>query len=91
MSAHSAAPWSIQQIFNNHWEVVNAARYWIGRFRGKESARLVAAAPELLEALKRIVEWNTRPLDSGLDAGRGITHMQLEQARAAIEKAEGAA
>ena len=54
------------------------------------NARLIAAAPALLEALARIVDWNTRTLDSGLDAGRGITEIQLHQARAAIAKATGA-
>lgn len=56
-----------------------------------ETKQKIAAAAQVLEALKRIVDWNTRPLDSGLDAGRGITQIQLEQARAAIAKVEGTA
>ena len=46
-----------------------------------------AVNAELREALKRIVDWNSRPLDSGKDAGRGVTKIHLEQARAAIAKA----
>lgn len=41
-----------------------------------------------LDALKRIVEWNSRPLDSGQDAGRGVTRIQLAQAGAAITALE---
>jgi len=42
----------------------------------------------MLEALERIVVWNTNPLDSGLDAGRGITRVQLAQASEALTAAK---
>lgn len=52
-----------------------------------DNARLMAAAPDLLDALVRIVEWQSRPMDSGLPAEPGITGAQIEQAMAAIAKA----
>ena len=45
------------------------------------NARLIAAAPELLEALHRIVEW--------VDAGCDPSQKSIEAARAALAKAEG--
>jgi hypothetical protein len=47
------------------------------------NARLIAAAPELLQALKAIV----RHADS--DQGRRVTHEDIDLARAAIAKATG--
>lgn len=46
-----------------------------------DNANLIAAAPELLEALKRIIEWD----DTGCDPSRAV----LQAARAIIAKAEG--
>lgn len=47
----------------------------------EDNAQLIAAAPELLEALKRIIEWD----DTGCDPSRAV----LRAARAIIAKAEG--
>lgn len=49
----------------------------------KQNARLIAAAPDLLEALKRMV------LD-GNCSDKNYRALALEQARTAIAKAEGA-
>ena len=43
---------------------------------------------QVLEALKSIVDWNSKSLDSGEDAGRGVTSMQLNKARDAIALCE---
>lgn len=86
---HTPGPWSVSiGDFADNGD----ARYILEGIKtiGLKDARLIAAAPDLLEALAKIVDWNTRPLDSGLDAGRGITEIQLHQARAAIAKATGA-
>ncbi len=48
-----------------------------------EQAALLAAAPGLLEALKRIVDWDESRL--------AMTADHIHQARAAIAKAEGGA
>ena len=53
------------------------------------NAQLISAAPEMLEALKEVVEWvgkETAPLDQMPDA-----MVALLLAREAIEKAEGGA
>ena len=80
MSEHSPAPWSIRQSAT-HVTVVTASGDAIfhddKRLPGvMEDARLIAAAPELLEALKVLVE----------NGGIGPEQM-FHDARAAIAKA----
>lgn len=52
---------------------------------GKANARLIAAAPELLSALKVMVDWTAHAFDAD-DPDMDLP--ELEQARAAIQKAE---
>ena len=86
MSEHSPAPWSIRQSAT-HVTVVTASGDAIfhddKRLPGvMEDARLIAAAPELLEALQSV-------LDNCLDSeGLCAAHAK---ARAAIAKAKGGA
>ncbi len=49
------------------------------------NARLIAAAPELLEALKAVIDW----LDDGSILLSEVCAANVLQARAAIAKAEG--
>ena len=77
MSKHTPGPWSTKQILNRHYEI-SAGGYWIGRARGLENARLIAAAPLLLEALKALLEET-----------EGCMCSSEGQARAAIAAAEG--
>lgn len=58
----------------------------------KANARLIAAAPELLEALTEMLERYVSLVNSG-DAGKWNPEdePQVQQARAAIRKATGAA
>jgi hypothetical protein len=94
MSKHSPGPWELGRITDGFQELnaFHGEAPW-ARFacvavmvdgrpdaEGKANARLIAAAPELLEALGAIVAFDT-PLPCGL----------LQQARAAIAKAEGGA
>lgn len=56
---------------------------------GAGNLALVTAAPDLLAALTRIVEWNARQMEGYQAAPLGITTAQLDAARAAIAKALG--
>jgi hypothetical protein len=53
-----------------------------------EVEKLRAVNAKLLEALNRIVDWQLRPMESGVPAQKGVTDMQLHQARLAIKQAE---
>jgi hypothetical protein len=64
MSAHTPGPWTIWKVSDRKWNIcepetdkrhshfasVNVGNFW--HEEGKANARLIAAAPELLEALK---------------------------------------
>lgn len=58
-----------------------------------EDARLIAAAPDLLEALEGAIGALEQDLDAGRDSGdadwEGLAFQRLEAARAAIAKARG--
>lgn len=58
---------------------------WMGEGEGFANAQLIAAAPELLEALKELADYHSADLtsDFGNEAGR------MRNALAAIAKAEG--
>ena len=59
----------------------------------KANARLIAAAPELLEACRAMIEWDDREKDHAVDfdARMQLCRIAFDKARAAIEKAEGRA
>lgn len=102
MSNHTPGPWMIQSRDNDLlFDVVDSrteSKLIAGPFRHElptvkgnsetiANARLIAAAPELLEALETIVCW--QDVDS---IGARLTSAQmLTQARAAIAKAKGEA
>ena len=79
---HTPGPWRVskdtQSVVSRDAYICRARMMRMGQ--GVANAHLIAAAPDLLEALKAIVAFNT-PLPCGL----------LEEARAAIAKAEGRA
>ena len=58
MSNHTKGPWIADgaQIFTSDTNVAQANGYRIDRETVAANARLIAAAPELLEALKAMVE-----------------------------------
>ncbi len=102
MSAHTPGPWAageqsggdwlIQSNIESHlppWAVQNDT---IGAVRANDNAeanaRLIVAAPELLAALKAVVEWLPDPRPHRLTDSDGLNSVE-QQARAAIAKAEG--
>ena len=109
MSKHTEGPWRAQQKIderlNPYWIIVAEhlgmdgclARTWepieVGESGAKANAHLIAAAPDLLEALEDLV-----PIVDALDSGMakfadilGETEPapEAEKARAAIAKAKG--
>lgn len=86
--SHTPAPWVIVEsdddylIVNEKSEACSAEAY------GIENARLIAAAPDLLEALKALLNAHERS-ERGHAYGVEIRFAITEQARAAIAKAEG--
>ena len=86
MSKHTPGPWHIGgrtilrptlTIFHKPFGLGDVAEVY-----EEANARLIAAAPELLEALKEIAD--TDPVDAALDPQRAV-----RIARAAIAKATG--
>ena len=89
---HTPGPWTVGDPPYGHTEIEGgdppyllavATRYW-GQEVAHANARLIAAAPDLLEALQAYDAWadKTPPADKELKALR-------EQMRAAIAKATG--
>lgn len=94
MSAHTPGPWAVQLTdgvadmvhasaeHNNFGTIVDLDGSEFDYDMSLANARLIAAAPELLEALKRSLSWlSSYP-------GGGATKV-YEQAREAIDKAKG--
>ena len=85
MSKHTPGPWEHNdyQIIETKTEKVIANCTYGGRNpNNANDARLIAAAPELLESLQQLIDWfdsdSNEPIEAPLDA-----------ARAAIAKATG--
>lgn len=94
MSAHTPGPWVIYEPDVNSLELRDGCGGYICELTtegceippdARANARLIAAAPDLLEALKDMV--------NGIDneIGRSRTDTNFPKARAAIAKAEAAA
>jgi hypothetical protein len=98
MSKHTLGPWEIGGVFDNDGipeiVIIHKAAAGnlgvataLGGLRAQEAnAHLIAAAPDLLEALKAIV----KSLDDQDDEGLIEHAQQMIDARAAIAKATGA-
>jgi len=84
MTKHTKGPWRWEKSRSLHH--LQGPRGSLGISTGKEldaNAALIAAAPELLEALKGLIDCNLmRNLVGGYQ-------FQIEQAEKAIAKAEG--
>lgn len=89
MSGHTPGPWRVNGIDGalEGWKVTDTgptqdhdgdgASEYVATVYDEGNARLIAAAPELLEALKSILEITDR------------NHVVWDRARAAIDAAEG--
>ncbi len=64
---------------------------WSNAPEAVANARLIAAAPELLEACMAMLEWDDREKDHAVDfyAGMDLCRAAFDKARAAIAKATG--
>ena len=93
---HTPGPWNSELINNGTDYQISSKRRYIATLAkygnldskcddlDKANARLIAAAPELLEALKDVLRWwDSCPLGKEYD---GINTKQIKQA---IAKAEG--
>jgi len=92
--SHTPGPWEIESSFDPGYKSISAQKHtalaqvvWCMEDEGRSpeceaNARLIAAAPELLDALFYLLETSS-----------GVSHEQwleaMEQARAAILKATG--
>jgi hypothetical protein len=100
MATHTPGPWAADDDLPEIYSTVDQhSRGYLAVVRGNDSrnkplpadevranARLIAAAPELLAALKEVAEGCESRLRKGKDAGDLNT---LRLCRAAITKAEG--
>ena len=88
---HTAAPWQ-QGLGREYWHILSerkpVAILQIGNPNAEANARLIAAAPELLEALDDLYRDLQGRLDDGALFNPG-TMQALSAARAAIAKAKG--
>lgn len=64
MSKHADGPWGIARSETGPWAIFGANGNWIATTTKKQfpnedeaNARLIAAAPELLEALEGVIEY----------------------------------
>ena len=85
MSKHTPGPWIVnaEQVFGNGYKIAavnDAGHNW------QEDRDLIAAAPDLLAALKGIVAG----VNDAHDSRPLIRAAEVRAARAAIAKAEGA-
>lgn len=94
MSGHTPGPWEVEYVIDGAFEVrhVQSDDYFVVAARNSmpsrhaefaANARLIAAAPELLDALKALLSRAQRELADPEDVG------EIGQSLAAIAKAEG--
>ena len=98
MSKHTPGPWEIEGTPRRGWDIFSLGeeRRYITSDPMRErainyerDARLMAAAPELLEALEQIVEVNGPGRIYKLNELGMLVSTMLSIARAAIAKAKG--
>src|SRR5271169_2610626 len=91
MSKHTPGPWVVGEAAGSPvWDINNhpssKRRAAIGRISRHDDALLVAAAPEMLEALQTVLK---SLLPWIVDTDDPIVDLTIEQCRAAIAKATG--
>lgn len=85
---HTPGPWKVTRNNTGVRSVdAHVCRVWMLRNgHGVANARLIAAAPDLLEALKILSDY---PIAGGYALGPCISECDMKEIRAAIAKAEG--
>ena len=103
MSKHTPGPWFIERRTNDggtthHSITASEGIGWANdRYMSvsgcidEHDARLIAAAPELLEACSAMIEWDDRENDFAVDFYKRmeLCVLAFQKARAAIAKATG--
>jgi hypothetical protein len=92
MSGHTRGPWEISKIgnpYNQFMVYAKGGALICNSVEGEENARLIAAAPELLEAAHRYVQGVL--LGSFDYLGSSECDTDFNALKAACEKAEGGA
>lgn len=80
------APWDFL-INDGEWEVFDAYGHTVACNLTEANARLIAAAPDLLEALQELTK--AIEFDRAVRGGEGIMRKPLNTARAALAKVTG--
>ena len=90
---HTPGPWKhrngrIFQLDREELTIANVARAFDGDY-SQTNGDLIAAAPDLLEALRAEEEWRAREKDGAIDPEWDYETMVGAKRRAAIAKATG--
>jgi hypothetical protein len=96
MSEHTKGPWEISKIGNNYDQYVVYAEAdtrganIVNTVEGEANARLIAAAPDLLEACKKLLTASQILDGSELPTAKDIQYFLdcCEETQSAISKAE---
>lgn len=94
MAEHTKGPWRVgvknagtdeRTVDAEHYHVCTCHHHCVGSIEKEmeANARLIAAAPDMLEALERLV--------ANLDEGDFVSTTRIDEASAAIAKAKGEA
>jgi len=93
MSAHTPGPWQVSNdnvVHNGEARVAKVLRHRGWESDDEANARLIAAAPEMLEALHGILsQENAAVIGNGGPWNDPVTRAAFNAVRAAIAKAEG--
>lgn len=92
-SKHTSGPWcverngiTVKQTGKYAMKICQAFEVFMGRKQREANAHLIAAAPDMLDALR-----DAREAFGTISASNGATRESLKQINAAIAKAEGRA
>ena len=94
MRTHTQGPWihNDYQIVSASGRIIANCTYGSRNSNNENDARLIAAAPDLLDALQKLVDINTKhneAINAVIQAPVGWKDSYLDDARAAIKKAIG--
>lgn len=103
MSAHTPGPWKAVSAVSSaevecmeiaevaYMRVIPECGGWPIQGTPEDDARLISAAPEMLEACVAMIEWDEREKDHAVDfhARMALCDAAFQKARAAIAKATG--